>query len=104
MARCRPFPLFVAMLGLFLFFISTEGTRQFDRRSDLKVVPPVSELGWSVPLVGDTSCVPGSGCKDLHSLKRKADKTFRLQFAQPSRRKQNPRSPRHRPWQFQLQL
>lgn len=52
------------VLFLVLFLITYVGAvREFDRRSDLKDIPPVSELGWTVPLAGADSCITSTQCE-----------------------------------------
>lgn len=70
-AEMAPFLLFTFVTLLVSFLVSPTGAvRAHDRRSDLKGIPPVSELGWTVPLAGGNSCVPNIGCKRLDRQKR----------------------------------
>lgn len=63
--------LFTFVILLVSFLASPTGAvRAYDRRSDLLGIPPVSELGWTVPLAGGNSCVPNIGCKRLHKQER----------------------------------
>lgn len=59
--------LLFTFVNLLVSFLAspTKAVRTYDRRSDLKGIPPVSELGWTVPLAGGNSCVPNIGCKRL---------------------------------------
>ncbi|ETN37845.1 uncharacterized protein HMPREF1541_07468 [Cyphellophora europaea CBS 101466] len=58
MPSFRPFT--VVLLLLSFLVLQAQGLREYDRRSELKDVPPVSELGWTVPLAGG-SCA-GDNC------------------------------------------
>jgi hypothetical protein len=51
------------LVCVLLFFCYAGAIREFDRRSDLRDVPPVSELGWTVPLAGADNCITSTECE-----------------------------------------
>ena len=56
-------PLMATILCGASLLISVSAKRPFNHRSDLEDMPPVSELGYEVPLVGSKTCVAESSCK-----------------------------------------